>query len=507
MSTGGSLLRGSALRTLDLCVVVACSFFITPYLVHSLGDRVYGFWTLVAAVIGYYGLLDLGLSSAAARYMSQALGKGDVAELDRVASTAFSLFIGVGAAVVLATFASAFACRFFVHQETERALFQRLLVLMGASAALGVIAKVYIGMLSADIRYDVIAAISIARTLACSAGIYACLRAGRGIVAVAVVTLAASAAQLVGLYAAFKARFPRVEISARLADRSRIGGMLGYGSKTLVCQVGDVLRFRLDSTLIAGFLSAALVTPYAVGVRLVEGFGQLVLSSTGMMLPVFSQYEGRGDYDSIRESLLKATKLSTMLSVFIGSSIIFYGRAFIQRWMGPGYDSSYWVATILCVGFIIELPQSPGVQLLFGLSRHKVYAVLTVCEGVANLAFSVLLLKRFGIYGVALGTTLELAVFKLLVQPIYICRSVGLPVRAYLLRSILSTLLRTAAPLALYFRLVARFVTPSYGAIAACAAAQTLLFIPAAYFLVLDGSERAALAAVVGAFRAQPAES
>jgi O-antigen/teichoic acid export membrane protein len=497
VSTAATLLRGSFFRTADLAILLAATFFVTPYLVHSFGDRLYGFWTLVSAVVGYYGFLDLGLTSAAARYMSQALGRDDLDELDTVASTAFFLFAGVAVVVVAATALSALACPWLVGDPAEAALLRRLIVILGLAAAVGFPSKVYSGMLAAAIRFDTLAVISIARTVLGSGGVYLCLSSGRGITAVALVTAGVSVLQYAATYAACRSRHPRLRISLSRFDRAKIGSMTGYGSKTLVCQVGDILRFRLDSMLIAGFLNAGLVTPYAVGVRLAEGFTQVVSSCVGIMLPVFSRYEGRGDYDAIRAALLKVTKLATILSGFIGLSLMFYGRAFIRRWMGPDFDGSYGVAAILCAAFVIGLPQAPGIQLLYGLSKHKFYAVLSVCEGLANVVLSVILLDYFGIYGVALGTLAEMALFKLTVQPVYICRAVSLPVKSYLVDAILLTLLKTAVPLALYFAAIERFVAPDYGILSACVAGQTLLFLPIAYFLILSREERRTVAGAV----------
>lgn len=506
MSTAGNLLKGSLLRTLDLVVLVGVSFVMTPYVVHCLGNRMYGFWALVGTFMGYYGLLEFGMSSSAARYMSQAIGRGDMEELGRVSSASLLVFSGVAVAVAALTLVSVALCPALARAPGEAALFQKLLLIMGGATAVSFLSKVCLGLLMADIRYDLIAWISIGRTLLCNAGIYACLRLKGGIVSVALATMAANLLQYASLYVAVRLRFPGLRLSAMSAACERIRELIGYGSKTLVCQLGDLLRFRLDTVVIAFFLGAALVTPYSIGVRLVEGFAQLVLSSVGMMLPVFSQYEGRGDYAAIRSALLRVTKLATVLSVYIGASILFYGPAFIRRWMGPGYDASYVVAAILCAGFIIELPQSPGIQLLYGLSQHKVYAWLSVWEGLANLVLSLLFLHWWGIYGVALGTTAEFAIFKLFVQPRYICRAIALPVWTYLGETIFLTFLKTAAPLGACFLVLARFVSPSYRGLTACVAAQTAVFVPAALFFAIGREERElvgrAFAALLGRRRA-----
>ncbi|MCX5737716.1 MAG: polysaccharide biosynthesis protein, partial [Proteobacteria bacterium] len=40
---------------------VAVAFFLTPFIVHSLGDIRYGIWSLVMSLVGYLGLADMGV--------------------------------------------------------------------------------------------------------------------------------------------------------------------------------------------------------------------------------------------------------------------------------------------------------------------------------------------------------------------------------------------------------------------------------------------------------------
>lgn len=490
MSTGRSLIKGSIFRNVELSVLLGVTFFVTPFIVHSLGARMYGFWTLLGTFIGYYGLLDFGLSSAAARYISQSLGKGDADELNTVANTVFFLFSLIGLGALLATFLVAGLCPLFIRDAGEAALFRRIMLLLGVATAAGFPLRVYTGILTSHLRYDAIAYIGIARTLVSNAAIYWVLSRGGGIMGIAVISFFACMLQSGATYAVCAAQFPNVKIVCFRWDREKIRAMFDHSWKNFICQLGDLMRFRIDSLVIAYFLNVALITPYAIGVRLVEGLTQVVMSSVGMMQPVFSRYEGSGDYDSIRSALLRAAAVSSLLSAFIGLSILFYGKAFILRWMGPGFESSYYVAAILCVALIIELTQSPGVQLLYGLSKHEYYAALNGVEAVLNVALSVILLRYYGLYGVVLGTAAEIVVVKLFVLPLYICRTIDLPLRAYLFDAIFLTLLKTAAPLGVYFYLIRGLVLPDYARLAACVLVQGAFFLPTAYFLILSRDER-----------------
>ena len=75
MSRGVKLIRGSAVKITNFVLSIAISFYLMPFLIRSLGDSTYGIWTLVGEFLGYYGLMDIGLSSAVSRFISRAVGR------------------------------------------------------------------------------------------------------------------------------------------------------------------------------------------------------------------------------------------------------------------------------------------------------------------------------------------------------------------------------------------------------------------------------------------------
>jgi O-antigen/teichoic acid export membrane protein len=326
-------------------------------------------------------------------------------------------------------------------------------------------------------------------------------------VGVAAAAAAVNLGQSAALVLSSRALYPGLRASPWRWDRAVSREMLSYGSKTFVVQLGDLLCFRIDPLVVASTLGAALVTPYSLGARLVEAFCQLVVGTFGMMMPVFSRYEGKGDFGAMRAALLKVTKLSAVVAGFAGLSTAFYARPFLARWMGPAFDAAAaaQVAAVLALGYTLALPHASGTQLLFGLSRHRSYAALNLAEGVLNLTLSALLARRLGLVGVALGTALATIAMKCLVQPVLVCRAAGVSLGDYLGDAILLTLAKTAAPLALYFYVVRGFLTPDFASLAACFAGQAFLFVPAAWFLVLSAEERRSISSALRAALRGPA--
>lgn len=486
------------IRTANFILQLVVAFFMMPIIVHSLGDRMYGFWALIGTFLGYYGIFDLGLSSAVQRYVSRALGQNDVKDINDVVNTSFFLFMIAGGIVLIISFFAAIFCFYFIRNPEEVSLFRKVIVILGISMAVGFPMRVFDGILSSHLRYDLVAYASMIRLTVASVFIYYFLKNGYGILAIALVSFFANLLEHALTFSFSKRTFTQLQIRFAFYEKDTAKLLFGYSGKTFIAQLADILRFRVDAFVIAGFLNLSMVAYYSIGARLVELFGQLVMSIMGIMSPVFSQYEGRGDYDAIRKMFTDATKISVIISVFVGMSIIYYGKVFIQRWMGLDFGSSYYVAVILCVPYIIALMQNPSTGLLYGISKHHYYAVTNGCEGMLNLLLSLILVKYYGIYGVALGTAIAMIIFKLFVQPIVVCRAINLSIYDFYLKTLFYTAIKTLAPLLLYFYIIKDFLRADYTSIILTGIIQALLFIPIAFFFILGKKERQLIKSTVG---------
>src|SRR5437660_11020704 len=79
-----------------LATNVAVGIFLSPYILHRLGDSAFGIWVLIFSVTGYYGLFDLGIRSSVVRYVSKAKATNDPDYASRVVSTSLLAYSCVG---------------------------------------------------------------------------------------------------------------------------------------------------------------------------------------------------------------------------------------------------------------------------------------------------------------------------------------------------------------------------------------------------------------------------
>ena len=171
-------------------------------------------------------------------------------------------------------------------------------------------------------------------------------------------------------------------------------------------------------------------------------------------MPLFSHYEAQNDYKSIREKFILITKISCILSICLGSIILLTGKVFIERWVGKQYSDAYTILVILLIPNIISSMQMPTNQLLQGISKHKFYAVSNLLEGIFNLILSIILAKKFGLIGVALGTAIPMIINKTIIQPLYTCSFIKLNYNRYYFSILLrSSILFITSYIIFYFTL------------------------------------------------------
>ena len=89
-------------------VKVIITFIMSPLIVRALGNYDYGIWEMVFAVVGYMGILDLGLTPAIVRFVARYKALEDHKELNRIYSSCMAFLFPVGLAMALVLIAVAF---------------------------------------------------------------------------------------------------------------------------------------------------------------------------------------------------------------------------------------------------------------------------------------------------------------------------------------------------------------------------------------------------------------
>lgn len=488
-SLTSKLLRSSLFRILNPILTIAVSFFMMPFVIRSIGDRWYGLWILAATFIGYYGFFDFGLSTANERFISRALGTNDHTEINKIFNTSLLLFFFAGLLTLVFSVTVAILSGYMVDDPVDIQIFRIVILIFGLDVAISFPVRAFNGYLYAHVRYDVVNIIDIIKLLLRTAFFVAALLRGHGIVALAIIAFFTNLLQYLATIAFVLKQYPELQLNLKSYTRKRIRPLFNYSIYSFIISIANQLRFHVDAFVITAYLGLAMVTHYNVGSRIVGYYLILINNAIALVMPVFSKFEGQKNYGKIREIFLFVSKINIAASIFLGGSLLIYGEAFILRWMGEAYIDSYTVLSVLTIGMLASTSQITSLTLLFGLSKHKGYAIMALSEGLVNLVLSLILVRRYGILGVAVGTTIPMLVTSIFILPVYATRVIRIKLVNYL-RAVFVAILLGAGIQSANWLVVRNLIMPSYANIVELGLCTSFVFITANLFILFNKEER-----------------
>src|SRR5215472_158034 len=139
---------------LSLGVNILVGIFLSPFILHRLGDTAFGIWVLIFSVTGYYGLFDLGIRSSVIRYVSTYSATNDNEGLARLINTSLASYTVIGLAAMMVTLTATSFVESLFHIPPELVTTARWLLLMvGTAVALGFPTGVFGGILEGLQRF------------------------------------------------------------------------------------------------------------------------------------------------------------------------------------------------------------------------------------------------------------------------------------------------------------------------------------------------------------------
>jgi O-antigen/teichoic acid export membrane protein len=437
-----ALIANAAASWLGFAAQVVATFFLSPILIHGLGDDRYGIWALVDSVLAYLMLFDLGVAAAVVRFVARFEAARDREELNRVFSTSVFIFAAAGAIALGVGATIALCCLHVLRVPPElQAETQITIILLSCNLALGLPLGVFPAVLDGLGRYP-------AKTIVRTAGLILriplfmlIIHSGGGLIEMAWMITGSNVLEHLALAGAARWYLPELRLSLRGIDRATFSRIRGYSLHALLAMLAGRISFQTDSLVISAFRAPQFITYFAIGARLTEYVKSSMRAITTVLTPAVSTLEAQGDHAAIQRLLVNGTRYVLWSALPIQAGLMLLGRSFLALWLDtPDMDystKSYPVLVILAIPLALALSQSITGRILYGLGKLRWYARFAILEALANLLLSVALVTPLGINGVAWGTTIpNLVANGILV--VYGCRLLRVGVRTYLRRAFLA---------------------------------------------------------------------
>jgi O-antigen/teichoic acid export membrane protein len=428
------LRTGAALSYLNIFVSNLLNLLFTPFMLRSLGQSGYGLYALMGALVAYMGVLDFGLGNAIIRYVAKFRAEGDAASegaLLRVcvriygSIAALTLLIG---ACVLPNLRSFFGATLSAAELSDaRALFILMTVNLALSFPFGAFNAVILG----HERFVFHRTVSLVRMLLRTGVLVALLLLGYKALAIVVVDTCLNVA--VGLLSIGYVRLGLgVRSHPKRFERSFIREVVFYSLYIFVNLIVDQLFWRIGHLVLGATAGTAAVAVFAIAMQLAQYYRMFPMAVSGVFLPRITAMVVSGASERDILSLFARTARVQLLALaYILGGFTLFGREFLHLWAGPAYASAWQVALVVMIPLTVPLAQTVGIHIQQAKNMHQFRSLLYLAIAVANALLSVLLVRRWGALGAALGTTVALVLGHILAMNLYYHHRIGLDMRRF----------------------------------------------------------------------------
>lgn len=392
-----------------------------------LGAERYGMWMTITSVIAMFGFADLGLNNGLINMVANATGRDDTPGARRAISSTFLLLCAAVAALTVVsglvfTFITpaklfnvtstmavreagpaliAFYLCFAIQlplgsvrgtqSGLQKGFHNNLWAMLGTSGAL-------VAMLVAVYRH-----FSLPLLVLCVSG-------------PPVIASALNGIELFGF------SHPELRPSFGYFSRDAARDGLRTGLMYFLLQISFTIGMQTDNVVIAQIMGASSVAAYAVPARMFNLVTSFLIMVSGSMLPAYAEAQARGDYQWIRKSFHRVLLFGTLCTLPITLLLVLFGNKILALWVGPGVQASLPLLAILGVQCLIYAYLQPINFLLNGLGQFRVQVICALINAVVNLGLTILFVRRFGIVGAVMGTSISFLLVTVIPLSIEIAR-------------------------------------------------------------------------------------
>ena len=467
----------------------------TPYMLRMMGQSEYGLYSLVASVIAYLTVLDLGFGNAIVRYTAKFRAEKKTEEQYEMFGMFFLLYLVIG----IIAFGIGLGLYFNVDTlfgntmtaiELGRARIMMLLLV--ANLAFTFPMSIWGSIIQAYEDFVFQKSLNIIRIILNTAVMICLLHFGYKAVAMVVVQTIFNVLTLVVNFI-----YCRRKLNIHIYFRFKhfhwgfLKEVAIYSFWIFLNAIMDRAYWSTGQFVLGAMVGTAAVAVFAIAIQLEGMYMQFSTAISSVFLPkVTAMVATNRSRKEISDLFIRTGRIQYIVLAYILSGFIIFGRQFIELWAGAGYSDAYMISLLFFIPLTVPLIQNLGITILQARNEMKFRSVLYIIIALVSLAMQIVLTRYFGGIGCAMGVSGALVVGQILIMNVYYRRRQDLDIKTFWKEISKMSII----PIVLIFSsmLVIRhfFALDSWGKLILGIAAFSLVYIPLFFRFSMTDDER-----------------
>lgn len=420
---------GAIISYLNIILNMGISIFFTPFLIRSLGESEYGVYRIVQSFSGQLSIMSFGIATLIVRNLVFYETKKKKTEKEN-----FLFFALVATYILAAAILMVGAIMYFMIDGLyknsltlkELIVAKKLFVLLIINIAITIICDSYTGIIKAHERFAVAHGFQMFKLILRIALMTLLLNIG--VHSVGIVIADCMVSVLIWMIVLIYGRVVLKEHARyHYFDKKLMFQCVSFSAAIFLQTIVNQVNQNLDNVILGMMTSTSVVTMYSLGLSLFTSFNSLVSVVGGLFTPKATRLvANNADGEVLTDFVIKPGRIQLMLAGLAITGFVLFGRNFIHIWVGDQYQSVYLVTIVLLIPATIPLIETVTTSILDAMLKRMGRSIILILMCIANIILSVVLIKKIGYMGAAVGTAISFVVGHGIMLNIYLKKVAGL---------------------------------------------------------------------------------
>ena len=396
-------------------VSVLTSFVFVPITINYLSPANYGIWLTIYGIVGWFGLLDIGLGNGLRNKFSECLANGDKKAARIYLSTTYAM---LGIIMLLTVIVFYFVNHFLnwshiINVPPEKAAeLSRVAMIIFGFFCMQMVVKLICSVLLADHKTAVVGGINTTCSVISLIVVYTLTKTttnGSLIYLALAVGIINFIVPLIVSYWFFKTHYKDYVPSFRLVNFKYAKSLMNVGIMFFLFQSTALIVVATDNIIISQLYGPAEVTPYNIALKY---FTPVTIIFNIVSAPLWSAYtEAYTQNDMLWIKKITGKMLRFWVLIAIGVIPMILLSDFIYKiWIGESIHVSFGVTVFMALFALLSTFNQIFGNFINGIGKLKLAFYLTIITAVINIPLCIFFAKYMGLgsAGIILASCISL---------------------------------------------------------------------------------------------------
>lgn len=430
-----SIFLNISISLMSQFVTIICGLIAPRLLLSHFGSEIYGATTSITQFLSYIMLIEGGIGGVARAALYKPLAENDINTISNILFAIKRFFYNVGRIFIIYVLLVAVS---FKHISSIDSLDYLSTFFLVVIISLSTFAQYFIGisyslLIQADQKTYIVTGISTLAVMVNTIAIVVLVNLNFNILIVKLVSSLIFVLRPICLAIYVRKHY-------KLAKRQTEKHILKDTKEGLGQHIAYFVHSNTDVVILTLLSSLENVAVYSVYYLIISNVQSLATSFSAGMEAIFGEMYAKNE-KNLKDTFLKYEGLMSIVGTILFVSTAILIVPFVKLYTAGVTDANYiqpLFALIMIFASIIYLMRLPYHNMVIAVGHFRQTKIAAYGEAILNVGTSLILVGKFGIVGVAIGTAVATA-FRYLYYAVYLSKNIlNIPIKSIVKRNVVT---------------------------------------------------------------------